>query len=160
MLWLGREVAAIKMGLKKGAEFKPLEKLPTALSNYEKQYLVGTDEHKFLHLLRHFVFQKIIRQLNISEKVQMPDLNDQDFSVVKISAGRVFAELFECRLVLINELPLQTYICFSSQKEFAIVFWDCCFAAVDHGQLCGAIFPLETGIAAINDVVAVTRVKT
>ena len=31
---------------------------------------------------------------------------------------------------------------------------------MDHGQLCGVIFPLETGIAAINDVVAVTRVKT
>ena len=31
---------------------------------------------------------------------------------------------------------------------------------MDHGQLCGAIFSLETGIAAIDNVVAVTRVKT
>ena len=99
-----------------------MEEFPTALGNYEKQYPVGTDEHNFLHFLRPFACQTVIRQFNMSENIQMPDLNDQDSNVVKILAGRVFAEQFKCRLVLINKLPLQTTIRFSSQKNLQLFF--------------------------------------
>ena len=87
-------MAVINMDLKVGAEFKFLEELPTTLDNYEKQYPVGTDEHKFLHFLRPFAFQKVVQQFNISQNVQMPDLNDQDSNVVKMSAERMFFFLF------------------------------------------------------------------